>query len=259
MALLLQTDIEQKVNTCMTGLLARVGGKVDQLCTYKRCVVEDINVVNLRSRKFGRSAIGRFRYFVDLLEQEVRFWRKGYHAVRDRKTHFVDMHDAKEHTGLHKRYDGVMSSNVIEHSYDVIRFLLNMHALVKSEGYHFHAIPCYRYTFDQFRSPTPVEHMIDDFIKEVTKDNLEEHSCEHYASASRWDKVKCVTKPSFPHIHCHVFDEHNTKALFELVFQDVTVDVINTDQFGDVLVLCRNKLNPAFRERFDQQLSKYPL
>jgi hypothetical protein len=38
--------------------------------------------------------------------------------------------------------------------------------------------------------------------------------------------VRGAKKPEYPGIHCHVFDEHNTKELFELIFEDVTVDVI---------------------------------
>lgn len=257
MALLLNTDIEQKVNTCLTGPLVRVGGKVDQLFAYKNCTVEDINVVNLRSRKFGTSIIGNLRYRYDLLEQEIRFRRKGYHAVRDRKTHFFDLHDTQSCMRLQKRFTGILSSNVIEHSYDPIRFLLNMHLLVDDNGYHFHAIPCYRFTFDQFRTPTPVQHLIDDFITGTTKDDLEEHAREHHESARRWDKVKGAEKPAFPGIHCHVFDEHNTKELFERIFEEVTVDIIKTDAFGDVLVLCRNRLNPVFMEKYGELLKGY--
>lgn len=257
MTLLLKTDIEKKVRANITGNLARVGGKVEQVVSYKNCIVEDINIANRRSCKFGSSTIGKLRYCFDLLEQEIRFWRKGYRAIRDRKTLFIDLHDALSCKHLKKKYDGVLSSHVIEHSYNAIWFLLNMHFLVRERGYHFHAIPCYRYTFDQFRTPTTLKHFIDDFKNITTKNDLKHHAREHHESALQWDKVRGAEKPKFPRIHCHVFDEHNTKELFEFIFEDVTVDIIKKGEFRDVLVMCRNTLNPVFRKKFAEVFSSY--
>lgn len=258
MSLLLNSDIEHKLNKYMVGQLARVGGKVDQLLRYEQCTVEDINVENRRLQKFGTSSVGKIRYGYDIFEQEIRYWRKGYRAVRDRMTHFFDVHEAVSNKRLSKKYDGILSSNVIEHSYNAIWFLLNMHFLVKNEGYHYHAIPYYRLTYDQFRTPTPLEHFIDDFRIMTTPNDCEKHAQEHFASVLKWSSNKENVKlPSYPCIHCHVFDEYNTKALFELIFEDVSIDIIKTDEFQDVLVLCRNTLNSRFRKKFKAILKKY--
>jgi hypothetical protein len=257
MSLLLNSSIEQKLNNNLRGHLARIGGKVDQVFGYKNCTVEDINIENRVSNKFGRSFIGRLRYGYDLLEQEIRFWRKGYHAVRDRKTCFFDVHQAISQKKLPACFDGILSSNVIEHSHNPIWFLLNMQFLVKQDGYHFHAIPCYRFTFDQYRQPTTLQHLIEDFTTMTTPENCQIHADEHHHSALKWDKVLGDKKPSYPGIHCHVFDEHNTKALFEMIFQDVTVDIIQNEKYGDVLVTCRNALNPEFKAKFGKAMGKY--
>jgi hypothetical protein len=256
MAYLMNTNIEREVNASLSGCLARVGGKVEQAFAYHNCIVEDINVANRRLCKFGTSLIGKWRYRYDLFEQEVRFWRKGYHAVRDRKTYYFDLHDTVSRRDLHKKYNGIMSSNVIEHSYNVIWFLYNMHLLVKDSGYHFHAIPCYRYTFDRFRHPTPLKHFVDDFKAMTTEKDLEGHADEHYTSVLQGD-MKDAVKPAYPRIHCHVFDEHNTRELFECMFEEVMVDIIKTDEFRDVLVLCRNTLNPEFKKNYAEILQRY--
>jgi hypothetical protein len=242
----------------MTGRLARIGGKVDQLIGYRHCTVEDINIDNRRQKKFGTSPLGMIRYGYDLCEQELRYLRKGYRAVRDRKTRFFDVHEAIRLGKCRHSYNGILSSNVIEHSYNVIFFLLNMHFLVEKSGYHYHAIPNYRFTFDRFRTPTPIGHFIDDFKNMTTENDCAAHAREHYASVLRSDESPTATMPVFPAIHCHVFDEHNTRELFEFIFEEVTVDVIKTDAFNDVLVLCRNTLNAAFRKKFADTIKKYP-
>lgn len=257
MPLLLNSSIEQVLKENLRGHLARVGGKVEQVFNYKNCTVEDLNIENRVSNKLGHSFIGRLRYGYDLLEQEVRFWRKGYHAVRDRKTRFFDVHQAISQKKLHNCFDGILSSNVVEHSHNPIWFLLNMYLLVKKGGYHFHAIPCYRYTFDQYRQPTTLQHMIEDFTTMTTPADCQVHADEHHQSALKWDSVLGAKKPAYPGIHCHVFDEHNTKAFFEMIFQDVTVDVIKSDEFRDVLVTCRNTLNPEFKVKFESIMGKY--
>ncbi len=257
MTLLLNSSIEQILKDNLRGHLARVGGKVEQVFNYKNCTVEDINIENRVSNKRSKSLIGRLRYGYDLLEQEVRFWRKGYHAVRDRKTYFFDVHQTISQKKLPGRFDGILSSNVIEHSHNPILFLLNMHFLVKQDGYHFHAIPYYKFTFDQHRKPTSLEHIIEDFTSMTTPDDCRIHAEEHHQSALKWDSVRGAKKPSYPGIHCHVFDEHNTKALFEMIFQDVTVDIIKSEVFGDVLVTCRNSLNPKFKAKFEKIMGKY--
>jgi hypothetical protein len=258
MELIHNSTIASELEKKMRGRLARIGGKVDQLFNYRGCIVDDINVQNRRAAKYGDSIVGKLRYGYDLFEQELRFWRKGYRAVRDRKTFFYDIHEVNRYPEQHHRYDGILSSNVIEHSYNAIWFLLCMHLLAKTNGHHFHAIPCYRYTFDRYRTPTRIDHFLDDFTAKASEQSCERHAHEHYESALRCNQPNNASKPAFPHVHCHVFDEHNTRSLFELLFQEVTVDVIRTEQFSDVLVLCGNGLNERFRRDFADTLKTYP-
>lgn len=248
MTLLLGSDIEEKVNRCMKGSLGRIGGKVNQLFKYNNCTVEDINIFNLRKQKFGSSFLGKLRYKYDLLEQEVRFWRKGYAAVRDRKCSFFDAHYAFKQIPLHGQFNGILSSNVIEHSYNTILFMLNLHLLGKENAYQFHAIPHYKYTFDKFRKPTPCNHFIQDYVNAIGENENDQHAQDHYDSANKSGFAQEF--PRYPGIHCHVFDEYNTRELIEFMFEEVTVDIIKTREFSDILVLFKNKLNPQFKKKY---------
>lgn len=256
-ALLLDTDIDVKVNRELKGLLGRIGGRVEQLYKYYDCVVEDINIVNQQSAKYGKSLIGSIRYGYDLLEQEVRFWRKGYWAVRDRKSFFFDIHEAFNRPEFHNKYDGILSSNVVEHSHNTIWFFLNMHFILKDEGYQYHAIPYCKYTFDCYRQPTELGHFIEDFENMVDMDDYKEHAEDYFQSAikSGWEKQRYDIK--YPGLHYHVFDEMNIKQLLEYMFEDVMVDIIKTEKYSDVLVLFRNTLKKSFKEKSSRKIDEY--
>lgn len=257
MALLLQTDIQQRVNRELAGSLVRIGGKVEQLYGYRNCTVDDINVDNRRSLRYGTSPVGRIRYAYDLLEQEVRFWRKGYRAVRDRRTMFVDIHKVGERPRLHRRYDGCLSSHVIEHSPNNLCMLLNMHLLVKENGRQFHALPHHEYTFDSYRSPTPVEHFVRDFEDRVDiTHNTHAEELRELQRRKAFRRSKLGGKDN-PYKHFHVFNEHTVRELFEYIFEDVTVDVMETERNADIVVLCSNRLSFGFAEKHGELVERY--
>lgn len=257
MPLLIDTDIDSLVRTNIRGLIARAGGTVDQLIDYKRCVVEDINIPDGGFGKICgagpsagvRSVLTAMRKTV---KQEVRFCMRGPRVPRDRKTIVMDMHQAHTAGVLQNKYDCSVSSNLIEHSPNSIWLLLNFYFITRKNGYQFHAIPNYRYTYDRFRTPTTLEHMIEDFENHADASDMS-HVEDYRQSAIEkdgWQRRFHEEYPmEYPFIHFHVFDEHNTKALLEYVFEDVVVDVYKTDRFSDNVVFFRNSLNPRFSER----------
>ena len=131
MGLLFNTDLENQVNIKIRGRISRVGGRVNQLLLYKKCMVEDFNVGD---GGYGRARSG-LRAVLNLkkmLRQEILFSTHGWKIPRDRKTTIMDMNYAHE-KNLHGRYDATISSNVIEHSPNPIWLLLNFHFITKSE------------------------------------------------------------------------------------------------------------------------------
>ena len=255
MSLLLNTDLERKVNQKVKGRIARVGGTVNQLLLYKNCTVDDLNVAD---GGYGSgNALFKMR---KCIQEEIRFLRRGWKIPRARKTILLDMHKAYKQEALFSKYDAIVSSNVIEHSPNPIWLLLNFHFLAKPGGYQYHAIPNYRYTYDMYRKPTLVEHMIEDFEKltneadKVHNEDYIQSAIEKHGNRREFHKKHPV---AYPNMHFHVFDETNTRELFEFMFEDVENDVIRTEEFGDNVVLCRNTLRPGFIKEFGGVMSKY--
>jgi hypothetical protein len=263
--LLLGTDIDSRVQQLIRGHIARAGGTVDQLINYRQCIVEDINIPDGgfgRVFKDGVSGIARhtFPFIKRFARQEILFLFQGQRISRDRKTVILDMHDAHRKNELHDRYDCAISSNLLEHSPNPIGLLLNFYLITRKNGYQFHAIPHYRYTYDKFRAPTTVEHLLEDFEHHADASDMS-HVEDYRQSAVEkdgWQKKFHDKYPlEYPFIHFHVFDENNTRELMELMFEDVVSDVLKTDVFSDNVVVFKNKLKREFVEKYKRILSQY--
>ncbi|MBU1708652.1 MAG: hypothetical protein KKE17_01480 [Proteobacteria bacterium] len=255
MPLLLKTDIEGKVDRKIRGRVARAGGSVGQLVNYANCRVEDINILDGgfgNVLKFGSLSNIRkvFRILRKYPQQELAFWRHGSVRSRDRKTIILDLHNAvQEKPFLEDRYECSISSNMIEHSPNPIFLLLNFYYITQKDGYQYHAIPHYKYTYDRYRKTTKLEHLISDFTNMTDVDD-QTHNEDYIQSAvvkDGWQRDFHKSYPvKYPFIHFHVFDENIVKELFEYMFEDVTNDILRTDVFSDNVVVCRNSLNPDF-------------
>lgn len=250
--------MDAKVKERVRGSVGRAGGSVDQLVDYRRCTVEDINILDGGCGKVWRlgtasSLKGSLEFVRRTIKQEMLFYARGHRMSRDRKTVILDMHYAHERPEMRNRYDCSMSSNVLEHSPNIMQLLLNFYFITKKGGCQFHAIPHYKYTYDRFRKPTALEHFIEDFEKKT--DASDRTHVEDYRQSAvekdGWQRKFHELYPlEYPFIHFHVFDEHNTRALLEFMFEDVVTDVYKTDRFSDNVVLFSNRLNPAFAERY---------
>lgn len=264
MSLLLGTNIDSLVEANIRGSVARAGGTVDQLVHYRQCSVEDINIPDGGFGKVlhsGRShATGNYLPVIKrYVKQEFKFLVHGARIPRDRRTILLDMHDASKHKALQSKYDCSISSNLLEHSPNPIMLLLNFYFVTRKNGFQFHAIPHYAYTYDKFRLPTTLDHLIEDF--ENGADASDHSHVEDYRQSAiekdGWQRKFHEKYPlEYPFIHYHVFDEHNTKALFEYVFQNVTNDIYKTDRFSDNVVIASNALNPAFAEKYRHVLQE---
>jgi len=264
MPLLLQTNIDREVEEKIVGSVARAGGTVNQLLSYKNCTVEDINIVDggfgvinkLSSRRSNLLSLS----YVKKMKQELEYLLRGPCVPRDRKTIILDMHKAYLVSDLAGKYDCVVSSNLLEHSPNPIFLLLNFYFITKEGGYQFHAIPHYKYTYDRFRMPTPVEHLIEDFENFTGEDDTTH--VEDYAQSAiekdGWQREFHKRYPlRYPFIHFHVFDEYNTAQLMQFMFQEVVNDVLKNEQFSDNVVIFKNALNPEFVSKYRPLIEKY--
>jgi hypothetical protein len=252
----MKNDFILKAESLLHGRVIRIGGKVDHIRNWRGMTVEDLNIENRKAKKYGSAGIGRIRYAYECLEQEIRFWRRGYGAVRDRKTVFIDSHDIIGSGMDFKKYNGCISSNVVEHSPNPIWLMVNLHSIVKDEGYHFHAIPHYATIFDWYRTPTSLDHFIDDF-KGMRRGNDSSHDTERMKAAEKNGVIPDRKTMRYPYAHYHVFNEENTRQLFELVFTDVSTGILKTHHHDDVGVLFKNGFNDTFLETFRSIIDRY--
>lgn len=258
-ATLYHSRIQKQVNKKIRGRVARVGGSVNQLLSYENCTVDDFNVFDggFGRVRTGWSSVLNIRR---VIREELRFMREGWRIPRGRKTTVVDMHYAYKRKEWFGQYDAIVSSNVVEHSPNPIWFLLNVHFIVKQEGFQYHAIPHHKYTYDLYREPTSLEHMVSDF-ESFTNQKDKTHTEDYAQSAIEkhgWQREFHKKYPLiYPYIHFHVFDETNTRHLFEFIFEGVESDVVRTEEFGDNVVLCQNVLNRAFSDRFSTLIERY--
>lgn len=258
MTLLYKTNIDKLVGTYINGRVARIGGGVDQLLIQKNASVQDFNILDggFGSTKSISQGVG-FSDYLNIIKrkfkQEIKHLYYGNRVPLDRTTIQLDMHFAQQSNKFLGKFDSVISSNVLEHSPNLIFFLLNFHFVGKEDGYQFHALPNYRYTYDRFRNPTQLEHFIHDFECHQSFDD-KQHNEDYIQSAidkDGWQKDFHRRYPvAYPYMHFHVFDEFNTLELFEFMFEEVTVDVIRDGKFSDNLVFFRNKLNKSFSDKY---------
>jgi len=258
MTLKFGSNIQEKVNQSIKGNVARVGGSVDQLVTYgKHSNVQDINIIDggfgsVKNIAEGKTLSEIPRICYRKVKQEIKYILSGDRVSLDRKTIRLDMHFAQERSELLNKFDASISSNVLEHSPNIIYLLLNFHLITKENGWMFHALPNHEYTFDRFREPTQLEHFIDDF-ESHTSFTDRSHDQDYIQSAIEkdgWQREFHKKYPvNYPFMHYHVFNKVNTEALFSYIFEDVCCDLLRTEQFSDNVVLCRNKLNKDFMKK----------
>ena len=247
----------KNVNKLICGNIVRIGGSVNQLLNYRGKSVQDINILDggFGSIKsvFQSSRKELKKIFIRKLKQEIKYLVMGSKIPLDRKTVELDMHYGAQKKELKNRFDSVISSNVLEHSPNIIFLLLNLHFIVKKNGFMFHALPNFNYTFDRYRKPTDLDHFIYDFENKTGFDDST-HTADYIQSAivkDGYQKDFHKKYPvKYPYMHFHVFDIDNTNQLFSYIFEGVECSLIRTDQFSDNLVLCSNELNKNFKNKY---------
>ncbi|MGV8058367.1 MAG: hypothetical protein AB2L12_10145 [Smithellaceae bacterium] len=265
MALLLNSDINLKVIEKIRGEVARIGGSVNQLIDYDLCRTKDINIIDggfgdIRKIRNVKTAINLLKTIERYIKQDFAYLRHGGKISRDRNTIILDIHDAYKRNDLAAKFDAAISSNVIEHSPNPFFLLLNLYFITRKDGYQFHAIPHFKYTYDMYRQTTPLEHMIADFENESWIED-QSHTEDYIQSAiikHGWQKEFHKTYPvTYPFMHYHVFDENNVLDMAEFMFEDATVDIYKTEEHSDNVVIFRNTLNKKFSNKYGTVIDKY--
>jgi SAM-dependent methyltransferase len=121
-------------------------------------------------------------------------------------------------------YDFLLSSHNLEHFANPVKALKEWQRVVKPGGHLIVVLPHYKRTFDRNRTPTPIQHMFEDFERGIGEDDLThveevlKGQRHDHPSGSEEEERKGLLR-NFEHrmMHHHVFDEANSRELFEAV------------------------------------------
>jgi SAM-dependent methyltransferase len=129
-------------------------------------------------------------------------------------------------------YDFVLSSHNLEHFANPVKALKEWRRITRPNGALILVLPDYRRTFDHRRAPTPVDHMLEDYSRNVGEDDathvpevlrlhdldmdwtLKTHSIVELSARSTDNLSNRI-------LHHHVFDEFNSAKLLTEVGAEI--------------------------------------
>jgi ubiquinone/menaquinone biosynthesis C-methylase UbiE len=147
--------------------------------------------------------------------------RKGIQFVSD-ATHLSEVKDSA--------YDFLLSSNCLEHIANPIKALMEWKRVVKSNGYLILVLPNKASNFDHQRPTTSFDHIVEDFVNNITEYDLthiEEilklHDLSMDPPAGNIDNFKTRSLDNYNNrtLHHHVFDLSVMASMLEYCGFDI--------------------------------------
>ena len=142
---------------------------------------------------------------------------KGFNFVKEA----TDLGDIADHS-----YDFVLSSHSLEHIANPVKALGEWMRIIKPGGAFIVVLPDYRLTFDHRRRPTSVDHMMEDYQLRTDENDLthlteilELHdlALDPFVASKADFHQRSLRNFENRCLHHHVFDERNSRELFETV------------------------------------------
>jgi SAM-dependent methyltransferase len=125
-------------------------------------------------------------------------------------------------------YDFVLSSHNLEHFANPVKALKQWKRVTRPNGALILVLPDYRRTFDHRRTPTPVQHMLDDYSRNTGEDDTTHVPEVLQLHDVKWDGTlktqsyselyeRSINNLANRSLHHHVFDETNSAELLKAV------------------------------------------
>jgi SAM-dependent methyltransferase len=119
-------------------------------------------------------------------------------------------------------YDFILSSHNLEHFANPVKALYEWKRVTRPKGGLILLLPNYQRTFDHWRTPTPVDHMFEDFANNTPEDDLfhlpeilEKHDFSIDPGVASKEQFRARALDNFNNrcLHHHVFDSSNSRDL----------------------------------------------
>jgi SAM-dependent methyltransferase len=226
---LFQVEVENKAGLEVggpSGIFRNAG----ELPIYRHTAALDNCVFSMETIWEGKRAEGRSFFYQPRKG-------KGFNFIREA----TDLHGISDHA-----YDFVLSSHSLEHIANPIKALREWTRVIKPRGAIIVILPDYRHTFDHRRRPTSVEHMMEDYERGTDESDLTHlaeilklHDLSLDRAAGTKDNFHQRALRNFENrcLHHHVFDERNSRELFEAV--GLTIEVQELIRPHNIVLLAR--------------------
>jgi SAM-dependent methyltransferase len=140
-------------------------------------------------------------------------------------------HDASNLSSVASHtYDFILSSHNLEHFANPVKALQEWKRVTRPGGGLFLVLPNYSTTFDHRRTPTSVDHMLEDFRRDTQEDDLThlpeilaKHDLSLDPAAGSVEEFRLRSLDNFNNrcLHHHVFDKANSSELLTRCGMDV--------------------------------------
>lgn len=224
-----QVEVENKVGLEIGGP-SSVFGNAGELPIYRHLAALDNCVFSTDTIWEGKRREGRS--FIYQSHKE-----KGFNFIREA----TNLHGIAGHA-----YEFILSSHSLEHVANPIKALREWTRVTKPRGAMIIVLPYYRQTFDHRRRPTSLEHMIEDYERGTDERDLthlaeilELHDLSLDRAAGSRETFHQRSLRNFENrgLHHHVFDQRNSRELFESV--GLTVEVQEFIKPHHIVLLAR--------------------
>jgi hypothetical protein len=143
-----------------------------------------------------------------LIEKQSAEEGFGQNLVTNNKVYYGDCTEKADWDSTNKSYELILSSHVLEHIANPIKFLKLAHE--KTSQFILTIVPLAALIWDKHRPITTIEHIMSDYTNN-TSENDQTHLADSYCPAHPWYKhkdhsFKFFDNAKYRAIHHHVFD-----------------------------------------------------
>jgi SAM-dependent methyltransferase len=148
-------------------------------------------------------------------------------------------------------YDVVLASHVLEHVANPLRALQEWNRVLRSNGTILAIVPCKWRNFDRKREFTSFEHILEDFERNVSEDDLthideilsfHDLDLDPLAGSLAEFKERCAKNASVRAMHHHVFSPETLIAVFDYMRMRVLHIAVERP---DHIIILAQKISPA--------------